>query len=215
MALIDNDPISIVLPHGSATLSHHTANPNLERDSSKVKVLAIVYLSIHSRNTTLSSANRDKPQHQLENKRPPFLPSRHGGAMVMAVQWSCRSFSNTSPRSNTLSALNLTALATDPDSTVFQTQVKIALHVPTPNKEPELPEQIRQIVKIEFPEAFPTVLPNGLSPDRGDSGLYCKLSKCSFMQEETEFLGHAISKNELKTDAGLVEAVRERPIPTT
>lgn len=45
------------------------------------------------------------------------------------------------------------------------------------------------------------------------AGLYCKLSKCSFMQEETEFLGHVISKDGLKTNAGLVKAVREWPTP--
>lgn len=44
-------------------------------------------------------------------------------------------------------------------------------------------------------------------------GLYVKLSKCSFMQEETEFLGHVISKNGLHTNAGLVRAIREWPRP--
>lgn len=44
-------------------------------------------------------------------------------------------------------------------------------------------------------------------------GLYAKLSKCSFMQEETEFLGHVISKNGLHTNAGLVRAIREWPRP--
>ena len=47
------------------------------------------------------------------------------------------------------------------------------------------------------------------------AGLLCKLSKCSFMQEETEFLGHIISKDGLKTNAGLVKAIREWPTPTT
>jgi len=48
-----------------------------------------------------------------------------------------------------------------------------------------------------------------------EAGLYCKLSKCSFMQEETEFLGHILSKDGLKTNAGLVRAIREWPAPTT
>lgn len=47
------------------------------------------------------------------------------------------------------------------------------------------------------------------------AGFYCKLSKCSFMQEETEFLVHIISKDGLKTNAGLVKAIRKWPIPTT
>lgn len=43
--------------------------------------------------------------------------------------------------------------------------------------------------------------------------LYAKLSKCSFMQEETEFLGHVISKDGLHTNAGLVRAIKEWPRP--
>ena len=45
-------------------------------------------------------------------------------------------------------------------------------------------------------------------------GLYAKLSKCSFMQEQTEFLGHVISKDGISTSAGLVKAIREWPRPT-
>src|SRR6185295_18251957 len=45
------------------------------------------------------------------------------------------------------------------------------------------------------------------------AGLYAKLSKCSFMQEETEFLGHVITKDGLHTNAGLVRAIREWPRP--
>jgi transposase InsO family protein len=44
-------------------------------------------------------------------------------------------------------------------------------------------------------------------------GLFVKLSKCSFMQEETEFLGHVISKDGIHTNAGLVRAIREWPRP--
>src|SRR5690349_14361708 len=45
------------------------------------------------------------------------------------------------------------------------------------------------------------------------NGLYAKLSKCSFMQEQTEFLGHVISKDGVHTNAGLVRAIREWPRP--
>jgi len=47
------------------------------------------------------------------------------------------------------------------------------------------------------------------------AGLYVKLSKCSFMEEETEFLGHVLSKDGLKMNGGLVKAIREWPVPTT
>ena len=45
------------------------------------------------------------------------------------------------------------------------------------------------------------------------NGLYAKLSKCSFMQEETEFLGHTITKEGLKTSDGLTKAIRNWPTP--
>jgi transposase InsO family protein len=44
-------------------------------------------------------------------------------------------------------------------------------------------------------------------------GLYAKLSKCSFMQPETDFLGHTISKDGIHTSGGLVRAIREWPRP--
>ena len=46
------------------------------------------------------------------------------------------------------------------------------------------------------------------------NGLYAKLSKCAFLQEQTEFLGHVISKDGIHTNAGLVKAIREWPRPT-
>lgn len=46
------------------------------------------------------------------------------------------------------------------------------------------------------------------------NGLYVKLSKCTFLQEQTEFLGHVISKDGIHTNAGLVRAIREWPRPT-
>jgi transposase InsO family protein len=45
------------------------------------------------------------------------------------------------------------------------------------------------------------------------NGLYAKLSKCSFMQEQTDFLGHVISKDGVHTSAGLVRAIKEWPQP--
>jgi hypothetical protein len=45
------------------------------------------------------------------------------------------------------------------------------------------------------------------------NGLFAKLSKCSFMQEQTEFLGHVITKDGLHTSTGLLRAIREWPRP--
>jgi hypothetical protein len=47
-----------------------------------------------------------------------------------------------------------------------------------------------------------------------ENRLYAKLSKCSFLQEETEFLGHVVSKDGVHTNAGLVRAIQEWPRPT-
>ena len=45
------------------------------------------------------------------------------------------------------------------------------------------------------------------------SGLHVKLSKCTFMQEETEFLGHVVSAKGVHTNAGLVRAITSWPTP--
>jgi hypothetical protein len=45
------------------------------------------------------------------------------------------------------------------------------------------------------------------------NGLYAKLSKCSFIQQETEFLGHTIFKDGIHTSGGLVRAIRKWPRP--
>ena len=47
------------------------------------------------------------------------------------------------------------------------------------------------------------------------NGLYAKLSKCMFMQQETEFLGHVITKDGIKTSAGHVRAIQEWPTPSS
>jgi hypothetical protein len=41
------------------------------------------------------------------------------------------------------------------------------------------------------------------------AGFYAKLFKCSFIQEETEFLGHVLIKHGIKINAGLVKAMQE------
>lgn len=45
--------------------------------------------------------------------------------------------------------------------------------------------------------------------------LYAKMSKCSFLQEKTEFLGHVISKEGVHTSGGHVKAIREWPKPSS
>ena len=43
--------------------------------------------------------------------------------------------------------------------------------------------------------------------------LYAKKSKCSFVMEKMEYLGHFISANGVETDPAKIKAVRERPEP--
>jgi len=45
------------------------------------------------------------------------------------------------------------------------------------------------------------------------AGLYAKLSKCTFLQPETEFLGHILTKDGIKMNGGLVKAIQEWPTP--
>lgn len=45
--------------------------------------------------------------------------------------------------------------------------------------------------------------------------LYAKLSKCSFGQQEIEYLGHIISSQGVATDPSKIEAIKKRPTPTS
>ena len=44
-------------------------------------------------------------------------------------------------------------------------------------------------------------------------GLYAKLSKCQFLMEEIEFLGHVVSKDGIKADPKKVIAIKKLPAP--
>lgn len=160
--LKESTPVPIVLPNGSASLSHHTANPTLERDSYKDRVHAIVY-PLKKYDLILGKPWLTQVNPNI-NWRTNDLHFEHVGTPVL---WSCRGFASAPPSNLLISALNLASIAADPDTTVFLTQVKIPQPVLT--NETDLPEPIRQIVKIEFPDVFPPELPDCLPPDRGDS----------------------------------------------
>ncbi|KAF9176268.1 hypothetical protein BGZ51_001155, partial [Haplosporangium sp. Z 767] len=84
------------------------------------------------------------------------------------VLWDCRGFDTPLyPTRNVVSALNFVAIASEPDTEVFLANVRIPQ---TPSKDQQnLPDIIRQIIEVEFPDVFPSELPDGLPPDRGDS----------------------------------------------
>jgi len=48
-----------------------------------------------------------------------------------------------------------------------------------------------------------------------ERNFYAKLSKCKFLVEEIEFLGHVITKDGVKTDPRKTEALKALPIPTS
>jgi hypothetical protein len=52
------------------------------------------------------------------------------------------------------SALNFIAFAKQTESTIYLANVKTA--TPTPHEPSALPESIRQIIEIEFPDLFPS-----------------------------------------------------------
>ena len=43
--------------------------------------------------------------------------------------------------------------------------------------------------------------------------LFAKLSKCSFGQQQIEYLGHVVSREGVKVDGCKVEAIRQWPLP--
>jgi len=43
---------------------------------------------------------------------------------------------------------------------------------------------------------------------------FIKLSKCTFAQEEVEYLGHCISSNGVSTEKSKISAVEQWPVPT-
>lgn len=45
--------------------------------------------------------------------------------------------------------------------------------------------------------------------------LYVKLSKCSFAQQQHEYLGHIIGKDGVATDSRKIEDVKNWPVPTS
>ena len=49
----------------------------------------------------------------------------------------------------------------------------------------------------------------------GDNHLYLKTSKCSFAQEQLEYLGHVISAAAVATDKSKTEAMVQWPVPKT
>ena len=161
VSLTPSAPIPIVLPNGSASLSHHQAHFNLARFNYMEQLDAIVYpLSKYDLILGKPWLTAINPNIDWQTNKLTFT---FNGAQVT---WPCDGFDK--PLESTMiSAINLMSLATNADNCVFLSQIKIPK--PAPIAGPEVPDDIRPIIEIEFPELFPTELPDGLPPDRGDS----------------------------------------------
>ncbi|KAF9176483.1 hypothetical protein BGZ50_000557, partial [Haplosporangium sp. Z 11] len=161
--LIHSIPIPIILPNGSASLSYHQAAFSIARDAYNDRLSAIVYplkkYDLIIGKPWLMEVN------PIIDWKTNDLHFQHEGAPVF---WSCRGFDSTiNTGSKMVSALNFVALASEDDTNVYLSQVRIAQ---TPvSSQPDLTDTIRKIIEVEFPDVFPPELPDGLPPDRGDS----------------------------------------------
>ncbi|KAF9944392.1 hypothetical protein BGZ72_002430, partial [Mortierella alpina] len=133
----------------------------LERDAYKDTLNAIVY-PMPKYDLILGKPWLTQVNPSI-NWRTNDLHFEHRGTPVF---WTCTGFAS-SIRTNSInaSALHFVAIASDPDASVFLAQVKIP--IPPPKKEePDMTDEVRQIVKVEFPDVFPPELPDGPPMDR-------------------------------------------------
>ncbi|KAF9946095.1 Ryanodine receptor 3, partial [Mortierella alpina] len=154
VTLIPSTPIPNVLPDGSTTLSHNQASICPERQGYESNASAIVY-NLHKYDIILG-----KPWLAEVN---PIIDWRTNG--LRFLHHDTPVFWDSLPQ--VISALNLVTIASDPATSVFLAQVKLPKL--TPVQTPDLPEEVREIIQVEFPDIFPAELPDGLPPDRGDT----------------------------------------------
>lgn len=154
-------PIPVILPNGTASLSHHQASFTLERSTYKGDINAIEY-PLKKYDLILGKPWLTQVNPNI-NWRTNDLVFEIDGA---SVQWSCRGYA--APKATPLlSALNFVSVAAEPDTSVFLAQVRTSPN--GPNRAIDLPESVRPIVQDEFADVFPVELPHGLPLDRGDS----------------------------------------------
>ena len=167
ITLQDTVPIPVLLPNGTASFAHYTASILLHRDNYLDRIDTIVY-PLRKYDLILG-----KPWLTHVN---PMINWRTNEVVFSTVDnkpvhWTCRGFSRTKPNSpdTLISALNFATLAHDSPTSVFMAHIKLAPPSRDPPTTPEIPEAVRHIVKVEFPDVFPPELPAHLPPDRGGS----------------------------------------------
>lgn len=163
VSLDNSPPIPVILPNGTSTLVHQTATFQLARDKYNDQIEAIVY-PLQKYDLILGKPWLTETNPNI-NWRTNDLHFDHKGSPVL---WSCNGLDTPAYKSSTVtSAINFVTLAAQTDSATFLAQIKVP--TPTSHEAPTLPEPVRQIIKVEFPDLFPPELPDGLPQDRGDS----------------------------------------------
>ena len=159
-------PIPIVVPDGSFSITSHTASILLERDNYTAKLQPFLY-PLKKYDLILGKPWLTHTNPSI-NWRTNDLHFTHNGN---SVQWTCRGFAassiTTRSRGLLMSHLHFHTLAMQPDSEVFLALVKQGISKPN-TQTPVLPPEIAPIVQ-EYADVFPSTLPAGLPPDRGDA----------------------------------------------
>lgn len=164
--LHSHQPIPIVLPDGTFSITCHTASIHFARDNYSDDLQPLIY------NLRKYDLILGKPWltqiNPLINWRTNDLHFQHNGKNVL---WTCRGFKSPSISKRSqgivMSHLHFSTLATQEGNEVFLSMVKLGDNkrlTPTP-----LPPEIRPLIEEEFPDVFPDSLPDGLPPDRGDA----------------------------------------------
>jgi hypothetical protein len=160
-------PIPIILPNGSSSITSHTAPITLARDNYSDHLNPIVY-NLQKYDLILGKPWLTETNPSI-NWRTNDLHFTHNGN---DVHWACRGFNSSSitakSQGRVLSHLHFHTLASQPGNEVFLAMVKMSKsdhNPPTVDIHPE----VRPIIEDEFPDVFPSTLPAGLPLDRGDA----------------------------------------------
>jgi transposase InsO family protein len=170
------NPIPVLLPDGSSSITNHTVAITIERNK-YIDTLNPILYPLKKYDLILGKPWLTHINPQI-NWRTNALHFTHNNT---AIQWDCTGFKSKNIQTRTrgllLTHLHFHTMATLPGSDVFLALVKSSKDLqkdkdkdsPSPPKQPPMTPEIRAIVEDEFKDVFPDSLPGGLPPDRGDA----------------------------------------------
>lgn len=167
------NPIPILLPNGSSSLTSHTVPVTLERNNYTDTFNPILY-PLKNYDLILGKPWLTQTNPQI-NWRTNTLYFNHNDT---PIEWNCTGFKSTNIQARSrgllLTHMHFHTMATLPGSDIFLALVKSSADLKSdeankPRKRPDMTPEIMQIVDHEFPDVFPDTLPGGLPPDRGDA----------------------------------------------